>query len=146
MFNQKELEQIWNIFKQAQLNLSDLKLTEFIGYENSESKSNIVSLFNLQGEKINTLKGIGFLVCDQTCFYAKGGGQVSDIGIFTFNDKTGAILDLRKTIVKGYYIHLVNTNDIELNINDLILLKIDQPRRIKISRNHSVIHIFYNML
>lgn len=148
MFNQKQLEQMWNNFKQTAtvLNLSNLKPTEFTGYANTESKSNIIALFNLRGEKINTLKGIGFMICDQTCFYARAGGQVSDTDTLTFGGKSGEIIDLRKTIVKGYYINLVNSNEIELNINDPIILKINEQKRIKISRNHSAIHIFYNMI
>ncbi|KAJ3636452.1 hypothetical protein Zmor_027127 [Zophobas morio] len=97
-------------------------------------------LFNSDGDTVDSLKGHGFILFDKTPFYALGGGQASDKGTISFDNKTSEVLDVRKDIIKKYYIHEVNISH-ELKIEDIVTLKVDADFRHKASINHSALHM-----
>jgi alanyl-tRNA synthetase len=109
----------------------DLKHTKFVGYTEFECEAIITSLAE------------GFVVLDQTPFYAESGGQVGDTGVLMGKERT---LHVTNTLRDGNIIG----HKIEEEIGDLfaqkVIAKVDLPRRLSIQRNHSATHLLHNAL
>jgi alanyl-tRNA synthetase len=52
--------------------------TNFVGFTESTTQAVVKMLFNDKCESVETLTGQGYVIFDQTPFYAMGGGQASD--------------------------------------------------------------------
>jgi alanyl-tRNA synthetase len=114
--------------------------TEFVGFTTLESSATIKMLFDTNGDTVDSLKGHGFILFDKTPFYALGGGQACDKGTISFENETYDIIDVRKDIIKKYYIHEVNVNH-TLKLEDIVTLKVNSDFRHKASINHSALHM-----
>lgn len=112
--------------------------SKFIGYDTFQSKSKIILITDLNKE-INVLEQgtIGYMVFDQTPFYATSGGQKSDIGL---NEKL-EIIEVTK-LLNGSNLHKVYALE-DLKKNDIVDLKIDMNYRKAISKNHSATHLLH---
>lgn len=76
------------------------------------------------------------LILDQTCFYARGGGQVGDIGEINGIKVVDTIPDENKENV----IHILEKEP-DFKTSDTIHGKIDWEKRYKIMRSHSAAHL-----
>jgi alanyl-tRNA synthetase len=114
--------------------------TNFVGFTESTTQAVVKMLFNDKCESVETLTGQGYVIFDQTPFYAMGGGQASDQGTMAFQGKTFPVLDVRKDLIKKYFIHAVDI-DCPLQVGDEVTLTIDDEFRTRSSVNHSALHI-----
>ena len=77
------------------------------------------------------------LVTNETPFYPEGGGQIGDTGEIISNSVT---LEVKNTFREGEdIIHLVD--NLPINLEKSILMKIDKERRASIQRNHTSTHL-----
>ena len=77
------------------------------------------------------------LVTNETPFYPEGGGQIGDTGEIISNSET---LIVKNTFREGEdIIHLVD--NLPINIEESVLMKIDKDRRVSIQRNHTSTHL-----
>lgn len=144
---QKELSRANKNFKggweEDKIDLSEYDKTEFIGYDNFESESEIVGII---GESDSISEGQKALVIlNKTPFYGEGGGQVGDTGIIESETGKLIVTDTKKTGDEVYY-HFVECESGEFFVGDKVIAKIDTERRNKIIRNHSVIHLLNQAL
>lgn len=121
------------------IDLTDIKkiqdkfgINEFIGYENIDSKSKVIGLFDEDFKKKKTLNGVGWIVFNKTPFYAESGGQIGDIG--KIKDR-GDILETKKIAEMN-----ISKFRGEINIKDEINLIVDNSRE-EISKYHSATHL-----
>ncbi len=106
--------------------------TKFLGYENLESESKLISKIDLNGKAA--------LVFDETPFYAEGGGQLGDIGEIYFNNTlVGKVIDTRKPI-DGLYIHIVE-EVAQIEENQTYKLCVDKKNRDLTKYNHTATHL-----
>lgn len=121
--------------------LSDISSTEFLGYSQTCCESNIICLL-INDEKTESIEdgNKGVIITRQTPFYAEGGGQVSDQGIFETQTAKGRITNVQKN-PDGVYLHFAEDICGTLHNNQVIKLEIDKKRRDKIQRNHSSVHL-----
>lgn len=115
--------------------------TKFIGYDNLTSKSKVLGLINNEEELVNNLTGHGYIIFDQTPFFALGGGQDSDNGLIKINNKNFELIDVRKNIVYGFYIHEIDLQDTTIKIGDILELEVDKTNRTNLEISHSGLHI-----
>ncbi|WP_338983960.1 alanine--tRNA ligase-related protein [Spiroplasma endosymbiont of Othius punctulatus] len=120
--------------------------TKFIGHEVLNSKSTVLGLFNSNCEPVQTLTEHGFIIFDNTPFYALSGGQDSDIGTIEVKGKFYDLLNVRKDIVYGYFIHEINLGTSYVNIGDILDLKVDKVFRDQSSISHSALHITWQAI
>ena len=124
--------------------------TEFLGYELNECESKVISIFSVEDGKIRELstahKGMQInLVLDRTVFYAKGGGQVSDIGnIVSKKGLEIVISDVYK--VNNSYVHVGKIQNGEVSIEDIVTTKVDIIHKNNSARNHSCTHLLHKSL
>ncbi|MCW1360987.1 alanine--tRNA ligase [Campylobacter sp. US33a] len=111
----------------------------FVGYEKTECESKILALLDENFKEVSSLKGKGWVMLENTPFYATSGGQSADIGYINECE----VLDTQKFF--NLNLSLVNANE-ELKVNDLVKAKIDTDKREQIARHHSATHLLHQAL
>lgn len=121
-------------------------ITEFLGYSKDTAQGVITALIK-DGKQVSKLgKGDkGFVLTNQTPFYAESGGQIGDTGWLRTAGAKADIGDTQKPL-DGLHAHAVTITDGELNVGDTAELSIDVARRTRIRANHSATHILHAAL
>lgn len=126
------------------LSLIEDKISDFIGYDFLESKSNILYLLD-DKEAIEETKdndSISYVILDKTPFYATSGGQNHDFGFMLQNGNKIEILDVFKDKYWNY-VHVVKGI---INKKDPVECFVDKDKRLNYARNHSSTHIMFHAL
>ncbi|MCK6418818.1 MAG: alanine--tRNA ligase [Alphaproteobacteria bacterium] len=120
--------------------------TEFLGYK-QESAEGIVLAIIKQGQSAQNLKTgeTGFILTNQTPFYAESGGQVGDTGVMLTPDAQIAVNDTKK-ILGALHAHSVTVNKGNIAVQDGVELRVDAARRGAIRANHSATHLLHEAL
>ena len=118
--------------------------TDFLGYEAEEAEALVQALVQ-DGQVVESLTGDGFMVVNQTPFYAEAGGQVGDTGRVVFGGGQAAITDTRKR-GEGLIVHAVCVDQGELAVGDTVRLIVDHARRARVRANHSATHLVHEAL
>ncbi|MCY4043861.1 MAG: alanine--tRNA ligase [Cellvibrionales bacterium] len=118
--------------------------TRFTGYDQLQGEHKIVALFDENGEVEVLGKGQnGFLVLDQTPFYAESGGQVGDKGFLYGKGFKAIVKDVQKQ--GAHHIHHVDV--IEGEVNKVpVESQVDEKQRESIKLNHSATHLLHAVL
>ena len=80
------------------------------------------------------------IVTDVTPFYAEMGGEVGDTGTVNNESFEGEIVDCVK-LPNGQHMMKVNVLKGEVNVDDVVTLKVDNELRNKIQANHTATHL-----
>jgi alanyl-tRNA synthetase len=126
---------------------TELGETTFIGYQTLEAEANIRAII-AQDQTVDTLATgqQGYLVVDQTPFYAESGGQVGDTGTGLASNQTAiTILDTQKT-KEGLYFHHIEVTEGTLTIGQTISLAVNNTHRQAVAANHSATHLLHAAL
>ena len=119
---------------------------KFVGYKTLSIDTQIIGLSDGQ-KQITELKTdqTGFVIFDQTPFYAESGGQIGDQG--TVKDASGNLIaqitDCQK--YKEVHYHTINTKT-NLSINDKVFLQVHKERREEITKHHTATHLLHTTL
>lgn len=120
--------------------------TEFHGYKNTSTRSQIQALLAGDQEKEKVVEGEQVqVVLDQTPFYPEGGGQVGDSGILAGPDGEITVTDTKK-IESGVIIHHGHVSKGTAQKGDLVLAQIDEKPRLAAARNHTATHLLHKAL
>jgi alanyl-tRNA synthetase len=76
--------------------INNYKPNKFIGYENTSSTSKIVALFDENFKIVDSLNSDGWIMLDNTPFYATSGGQIGDIGEIIVDNNSSQITKTEK--------------------------------------------------
>ncbi len=118
----------------------------FTGYEQLETNTEVVGLFNSEGKSVEALNNgeEGLVVLAETPFYAESGGQVGDSGVLQMSDGMFEIKETRKQgngiVHRGYVAHG------EVHLTEAVTACVDQQRRTAIALNHSATHLLHAAL
>ena len=111
----------------------------FLGYDMSEIDGRIIKYRESKTDQDNISYHI---VTDKTSFYPEGGGQIGDIGQIISGDSEIQIKNTFKDT--GEIIH--ETNELPVDIQSPVKLKIDKNRRSLIESNHTSTHLLHQAL
>ena len=117
--------------------------SKFVGYDNLEVETSIIKLFD-GDEFVDTLTDEGYVVLEETPFYAESGGQVSDSGTITNDDLIIEVDDLFKG-PNNQHFHYVKFNG-TIKVGDKVKASVDAKVRSSITKNHSAAHILQKAL
>jgi len=78
-----------------------------------------------------------YVVLDQTCFYAEGGGQPADRGTLSFGSSTVNVVDAQKVGI--IIVHVVEGEAPEVGVH--VSGEVDWDRRSSLMRHHTATHI-----
>ncbi|RUT33106.1 alanine--tRNA ligase [Arsenicitalea aurantiaca] len=119
--------------------------TEFLGYETEDAEGEAKVLVR-DGQVVEALNAgeEGFLVLNQTPFYAESGGQVGDTGAIVGEGVAAEVLDTSKH--HGVFAHKVRVTEGRLASGQALQLRVDHARRAAIRANHSATHLLHEAL
>ncbi len=120
--------------------------TEFLGYE-TEVAEGVVTALARDGQEVGSLAQgeTGFVVLNQTPFYAESGGQVGDVGTMSGAGVRVAVRDVKKKL-GDVFAHLVEVEEGQLEVGAALELKVDSANRSAIRANHSATHLLHEAL
>jgi len=121
--------------------------TEFLGYDKETCEAQILAIVK-DGALVDNLAAgeTGFVIVNQTPFYAESGGQVGDTGTIATDEGAKAMVtDTKKKLCK-IWAHQINVTSGNLHANDSAALAIDTDRRNAIRGNHSATHLLHEAL
>lgn len=113
--------------------------SEFL-YDTDHLQAKVVKLYDEEFNEVDHLYGDGYVVFDQTPFYATSGGQIHDTGLI--NNKY-FIDDVNKG-PNFQHVHHVLAAD--LTMGEMVDLQINTEDRKKVTRHHSVEHLVQSAL
>jgi len=121
--------------------------TEFLGYAQETAEGVAMALVSEGAEVTEIAAGqTGFVLLNQTPFYAESGGQVGDMGRMTGPDGvTAKVLDVQKQ-VGALWAHRVEVESGAITVDMPLELAVDGERRGHIRRNHSATHLLHAAL
>jgi alanyl-tRNA synthetase len=120
--------------------------TEFLGYNSNKAEAKILSIVKEFHEK-NSIKidQDGFIITNQTCFYAESGGQVGDSGKIVTSSGIFEVKDTQK-FFGSLFVHIGKVTSGEVKINQDAELEINKNRKENIKANHSATHLLHAAL
>lgn len=120
--------------------------TEFLGYDTERAEGKIVTIV-VDGKEVPSLKTgqTGWLIANQTPFYAESGGQQGDNGRFVGGNGEAAILDVHK-MVGDLHAHHSKVDKGEIRVGDDVVMTVDPIRRAQLRAHHSATHLLHEAL
>lgn len=115
--------------------LLNLDVPSKFNYDAFELDAKVIKLYDEDFGELKTLNGDGYVVFDETVFYATSGGQIHDTG--TINNTI--IVD--DVIKAPNFQHVHHVKNAHLNLNDIVHLKINIDERHKNMAHHSTEHL-----
>ncbi|HEF7958263.1 TPA: alanine--tRNA ligase [Campylobacter jejuni] len=111
----------------------------FVGYEKAECESKILALLDEDFKEVSILKDAGWVMLENTPFYATSGGQSADSGFIVKRE----VLDTQKFF--NLNLSFVKAGE-ELKVGDIVHARIDTEKREQIARHHSATHLLHHAL
>jgi len=120
--------------------------TEFLGYDTERAEGQIKAIV-IDGSEVPVLQAghTGWIVVNQTPFYAESGGQLGDTGKLAGSGGEATIADVQKRAGDLHAHHATVTKG-ELKIGDDLTMTIDPVRRAQLRAHHSVTHLLHEAL
>jgi alanyl-tRNA synthetase len=114
----------------------------FVGYETREVKTKVLALLDENFKEISSLDGKGWVMLEETPFYAESGGQTGDHGVICTGNcvisvqvkDTKKFLDMNLSEVEG-----------KLSVNDEVEAVVAEDR-IEVEKHHTATHLLHAAL
>jgi len=113
----------------------------FVGYDRTEHETKVLAILSEGFEREESLhaRHEGWVLLEETPFYAESGGQVGDTGLL---EGKAEVLDTKKFF--GLNLSKVRATD-TLNVGDTVRAVVDESRA-EIARHHSATHLLHAAL
>jgi alanyl-tRNA synthetase len=124
-----------------------LGATEFLGYS-TEHAEGVITAIIVDGVEVACVKAgdAATLIVNQTPFYGESGGQVGDTGILvTANGQEFVVSDTQRRL-DDLFLHLGTLREGELQVADVVDMRVESGRRAQVRANHSVTHLLHQAL
>lgn len=140
---QKSRSKVANAMKSVINYLNNIKenISNFCGYQTTKTNAKVLHLFDEENE-LEEIEQKGYVILDNTPFYATAGGQNHDEGYLLQGQNKIKILDVFKD-KNNNHIHLVEG---KINKKEIVECFVDQNIRDNMARNHSSTHIMFSLL
>ena len=125
--------------------LDEFGPTEFLGYEVEQAEGQVLAIVK-DGARVESLSEgeEGFLIINQTPFYAESGGQIGDQGVMKSEAAQLTITNTQKQAASLWLHHV--TCEGTLAVSDAVEMTVNHDRRSAIRSNHSVTHLMHEAL
>ena len=119
--------------------------TEFLGYNQVSSQGVVTNIIsdNTQINRASQNDDV-IIITNQTPFYAESGGQVGDVGSFSWQDGAASVHNTTKTA--SLFLHHCKITKGSLSPGQPIQMDIDISRRDSLRANHSSTHLLHEAL
>jgi len=116
--------------------LEEFGENNFSGYEKTSATTKVLALLDENYKRVQTLEQNGWVMLEETPFYAQSGGQCGDSGSI---EDYGKILDTNKFF--GLNLSQVKLQK-PLHVNDEVSVFVDTSRK-EIEKHHSATHLLH---
>ena len=124
----------------------NLSPTEFLGYEQTETESEIISIIKKDSEtKILLADEEGVIILNQTPFYGESGGQIGDSGKIIYENSIFEVYDTTK-LFGSFFLHHGKVISGQFTKKESVTAIIDKNKRQLIKCNHSSTHLLHSSL
>lgn len=120
--------------------------TDFLGYNTLVAEGAISGL--IQGENVMQTLNTGehgWLISNQTPFYAESGGQAGDTGRITSLDAIFEVLDTKK-VLSDLFVHIGKVTKGSFTVGGTAHFQVMGARRNAIACNHTATHLMHKVL
>ncbi len=111
---------------------------KFVGYETLACESKILALLDAEFKSVDALKGEGWVMLDQTPFYATSGGQHGDSGVLG----NASVAQTKKF----FGLNLSGVFGANLKVGEVVKCSVDLHQRLETRRHHSATHLLHKAL
>ncbi|MEK9532630.1 MAG: alanine--tRNA ligase [Alphaproteobacteria bacterium] len=120
--------------------------TEFLGYNQVSSQGVVTNILseNTQIDRVSHNDDDVIIITNQTPFYAESGGQVGDLGSFSWQDGAASVHNTTKTA--SLFLHHCKITKGSLSPGQPIQMDVDISRRDSLRANHSSTHLLHEAL
>ncbi len=120
--------------------------TEFLGYDTERAEGKVTAIV-VDGKEATALAAgqTGWLVVNQTPFYAESGGQQGDTGRLVGANGEAAIADVHK-MVGDLHAHHATVDKGTIRVGDDVAMTVDAIRRAQLRAHHSATHLLHEAL
>ncbi len=108
-------------------------------YDGLPIQGKVIGLF-VDGVAVKTIEEEGYVIFDQTNFYAESGGQISDQGSWENTQTRLEVLDVQKAPNKQP-MHFIKVSFGKVSLGDVFTGTIHTRKRQRIKKNHSALHL-----
>jgi alanyl-tRNA synthetase len=124
---------------------------EFLGYEGTEARTNVVALFRDAGDRNELVDELkqgeeGFALLSQSPFYLEAGGQVSDVGRIIGPHGEAQVRSISRHHQFGPRLHGVAVTDGALAVRDIVSAEVASAERDATRRHHTATHLLHAAL
>ncbi len=125
--------------------LSENIETIFTGYGEVQTPGKILAIYQ-DGGRVDSLsdKETGYVILDQSPFYAEMGGQVGDEGVISSIFGKAQVIDTKKS-ENGNTVHIIEMMEGTLSLGE-VMSKVNENLRRSIERNHTATHLLHKAL
>jgi len=114
----------------------------FVGYEKTANKTKVLALLDEDFKEVSSIDGKGWVMLEETPFYAESGGQSGDHGVVCTGNcvLSVKVLDTKKFLD-------MNLSEVEgkLSVNDEVEVVVSDDR-VEIEKHHSATHLLHAAL
>lgn len=117
---------------------------EFVGYTQNSSKTKIVALLNEEFKEVTKLTSgqTGWVMLEQTPFYALSGGQVGDVGIVEDDKSIAEVLETKKF----FDLNLSKVKVVQESLDQGEEITAVVVNRYEVAKHHSATHLLQSAL
>ena len=122
---------------------------DFLGYEELDSRANVLAVFDINGDAKEALAPgeEGVIVLDRTPFYAESGGQVGDYGQLFIDNSSFVVKDTQISGDQRLHIGSMSADSASsISAGTAISASVDADIRRKTQANHSATHLMHAAL
>ncbi len=122
---------------------------DFLGYEELDSRANVLAVFDINGDAKEALAPgeEGVIVLDRTPFYAESGGQVGDYGQLFIDNSSFVVKDTQISGDQRLHIGSMSADSASsIGAGTAISASVDADMRRKTQANHSATHLMHAAL
>jgi len=114
----------------------------FVGYEKISVKTKVLALLNEDFKEVSSIDGKGWVMLEETPFYAESGGQTGDHGVICTQN---CVISMKVTDTKKFLDMNLSEVDGKLAVNDEVEAVVADDR-IEIEKHHSATHLLHAAL
>ena len=124
----------------------NLSPTEFLGYDQTETESKIISIIKNDTEtEILSVDDEAIIILNQTPFYGESGGQIGDSGKIICEDSIFEVYDTTK-LFGSFFLHHGKVKNGQFSKTESVTAIIDTNKRELTKCNHSSTHLLHSSL
>jgi alanyl-tRNA synthetase len=115
-------------------------INKFVGYDHIRYETKVLGLLNDEFKSVKSLNSRGWVMLEETPFYAESGGQIGDTGLL---EGYGYVLQTKK-------FHDMNLSQIDLKgvikEGDVVVAAVNSLQREQVKKHHSATHLLHAAL